>query len=482
MAVSSPRLDQLAERVRLRAVGWESYARAGLLSNSDVELVQRAAGSQGDSIRNGEDEETYAALYTRLLANLNRNEARSSVLALLADFIAADGKQDGRIKLILKQSPYEALLKLLDTSDDFIKLEATAVLCTLVGADQEVAADVVDRLLTHIARLFGGSGVDSSAASTSSGQSGSGSTADPDTQLVAAQSLAALFRRSDARQAAWKRDAAAKSDSKGKSNGDQPDKSPRAIAPCVIYAASFLTPQARRHPSHAIGAQQLVRPLDSARRAQRSAVRHRRAQLGCDRRQPRSSAAVPRRLLPLAAQLRRLVLRGREQVRRGGVRGRADIDRAYGGMIPALVELSRNAVKEKVVRVVLATFRNLVTRAPDANTAALLNAKCPAYLAQLQQSRRWGDDEVREDVDFLAQELKSAKQKLTCVRGVSNVTDCIGPTTSMSPSSSRAISPGRRRTRTPSSGETMPRSSTPRIASSSSAREWQSSALTGTER
>ena len=84
-------------------------------------------------------------------------------------------------------------------------------------------------------------------------------------------------------------------------------------------------------------------------------------------------------------------------------------------MIPALVELARNAVKEKVVRVVLATFRNLVTRAPDANTAALLNAKCPAYLAQLQQSRRWGDDEVREDVDFLAQELKNAKQKLTCV-------------------------------------------------------------------
>lgn len=85
-------------------------------------------------------------------------------------------------------------------------------------------------------------------------------------------------------------------------------------------------------------------------------------------------------------------------------------------MIPALVELARNAVKEKVVRVVLATFRNLVTRAPDANLPAMLNAKVPAYLAQLQQSRRWGDDEVREDVDFLAQELKSAKQKLTCAR------------------------------------------------------------------
>lgn len=120
------------------------------------------------------------------------------------------------------------------------------------------------------------------------------------------------------------------------------------------------------------------------------------------------------------------------------------------------------------MRVVIATFRNLVEKAPDANLAALLNAKTPAYLTQLQQSRRWGDEDIRTDVDYLADELKEAKRKLTYVESAT-AADGAGLTTNTSLSSSRANCHGRHPTRTAISGVRTLASSTTKIRSSSSA-------------
>jgi V-type H+-transporting ATPase subunit H len=81
-------------------------------------------------------------------------------------------------------------------------------------------------------------------------------------------------------------------------------------------------------------------------------------------------------------------------------------------IIPLLSDLARQAVKEKVIRIVVAAFRNLVTKAPQQNLAAMLVAKLLPFVKTLQ-SRKWSDDEIKEDVDFLVDELKNSFEGLT---------------------------------------------------------------------
>lgn len=110
--------------------------------------------------------------------------------------------------------------------------------------------------------------------------------------------------------------------------------------------------------------------------------------------------------------------------------------RKYHSFIPLLAEMARVAVKEKVVRVVLATFRvclhqfllwikwshrspcrtqNLTTLAPQENLPAMLSAKLLPYLQSVSNSRRWSDEEVKEDAAYLKEQLQSLKKGLTCV-------------------------------------------------------------------
>lgn len=83
-------------------------------------------------------------------------------------------------------------------------------------------------------------------------------------------------------------------------------------------------------------------------------------------------------------------------------------------LIPLLLDVSKRAIKEKVIRVALASFRNLVTKAPKANLAPMLVAKVFPYVQTLQ-GRKFSDDEIRDDVEFLVDELKSSFAGLTCV-------------------------------------------------------------------
>ncbi|KAL8280153.1 hypothetical protein RQP46_007483 [Phenoliferia psychrophenolica] len=89
----------------------------------------------------------------------------------------------------------------------------------------------------------------------------------------------------------------------------------------------------------------------------------------------------------------------------------ASLNHKYN-VIPLLTDLARNAVKEKVIRVVVAIFRNLVVKAPSENLAAMLVAKLLPFVKSLA-SRKWSDDEIKEDVDFLVEELKVSFEGLT---------------------------------------------------------------------
>ncbi|GAA5878660.1 hypothetical protein JCM3774_000442 [Rhodotorula dairenensis] len=82
-------------------------------------------------------------------------------------------------------------------------------------------------------------------------------------------------------------------------------------------------------------------------------------------------------------------------------------------LIPLLLDLAKQAIKEKILRVVVATFRNLITRAPKQNLAPMLVAKVLPWLQQSMQGRMFSDDEIKDDVDFLVGELKSSFDGMT---------------------------------------------------------------------
>ncbi|KAF7295144.1 V-type proton ATPase subunit H [Mycena indigotica] len=81
-------------------------------------------------------------------------------------------------------------------------------------------------------------------------------------------------------------------------------------------------------------------------------------------------------------------------------------------IIPLLTSVAQAAVKEKVIRVIVATFRNLVSKAPQANLPAMLVAQLLPFAKNLC-SRKWSDEDIVEDVQFLRDELTANFQSLT---------------------------------------------------------------------
>ncbi|KAL7008841.1 H(+)-transporting V1 sector ATPase subunit H [Cystobasidiomycetes sp. EMM_F5] len=86
------------------------------------------------------------------------------------------------------------------------------------------------------------------------------------------------------------------------------------------------------------------------------------------------------------------------------------------GVIALLSDVARRAVKEKVVRVILSLFRNLLTLSPNANKSSLLmpSSGILQFTQSLMTSKRFfGDDEIRDDTEWLRDFLKAASRELT---------------------------------------------------------------------
>ncbi|KAJ7184178.1 ATPase V1 complex subunit H [Mycena filopes] len=88
-----------------------------------------------------------------------------------------------------------------------------------------------------------------------------------------------------------------------------------------------------------------------------------------------------------------------------------EINKKYD-IIPLLVDVAQGAVKEKVIRVIVATFRNLVVKAPRENLPAMLVAQLLPFAKNLC-TRKWSDEDIIEDVQFLRDELNANFQSLT---------------------------------------------------------------------
>ena len=109
-------------------------------------------------------------------------------------------------------------------------------------------------------------------------------------------------------------------------------------------------------------------------------------------------------------------------------------------VIPLFISVAQAAAKEKIVRVIIATLRvsfllrshrisylcfdalkNLVTKAPSANLPAMLVAELLPFVKNLA-ARKWSDEDILEDVNFLRDELEARFESLTCVPYLSH--DC----------------------------------------------------------
>lgn len=97
-------------------------------------------------------------------------------------------------------------------------------------------------------------------------------------------------------------------------------------------------------------------------------------------------------------------------------------------VIALLTNVAKSAVKEKVTRVILATLRvgsftksysstgadiqNLLVHAPEQNLPSMFTTKLLPFVTSLQ-SRKWSDEEIVEDVDYLKDELTNRLEGLT---------------------------------------------------------------------
>ncbi|KAJ3231467.1 H(+)-transporting V1 sector ATPase subunit H [Chytriomyces hyalinus] len=80
-----------------------------------------------------------------------------------------------------------------------------------------------------------------------------------------------------------------------------------------------------------------------------------------------------------------------------------DIQRAYE-IIPLFIDVAKSAIKEKVVRVIFATIKNMLLLAPQENIIPMLGNKL-LNLCETLSARKWSDTEISEDLDYIKQEL-----------------------------------------------------------------------------
>ncbi|KAF8836764.1 ATPase V1 complex subunit H [Paxillus ammoniavirescens] len=81
-------------------------------------------------------------------------------------------------------------------------------------------------------------------------------------------------------------------------------------------------------------------------------------------------------------------------------------------IIPLLISVAQAAAKEKVIRVIVATFRNLIAKAPSANLPAMLVAQLLPFSKNLS-ARKFSDEDILEDVQYVRDELERNFESLT---------------------------------------------------------------------
>ncbi|KAJ3039883.1 H(+)-transporting V1 sector ATPase subunit H [Rhizophlyctis rosea] len=89
----------------------------------------------------------------------------------------------------------------------------------------------------------------------------------------------------------------------------------------------------------------------------------------------------------------------------------ADLQRKFD-VVPLFLDIAKAAIKEKVVRVIVATFRNILEKAPQENMPALIGNKV-LNVAETLSGRKWTDSEIGEDLEYIKEELSKSVANLS---------------------------------------------------------------------
>ncbi|KAI8916734.1 ATPase, V1 complex, subunit H [Powellomyces hirtus] len=81
----------------------------------------------------------------------------------------------------------------------------------------------------------------------------------------------------------------------------------------------------------------------------------------------------------------------------------ADLQRKYD-VVPILIDIAKSSIKEKVTRVVIATFKNMMTKASQENMAAMIGNKL-LNVCETLAGRKWSDEDILEDLQYLKEEM-----------------------------------------------------------------------------
>ncbi|CAO1633023.1 unnamed protein product [Parajaminaea phylloscopi] len=405
--ITSPWLDAVTQRIRARPIPWEGYARADLVSQEELKMI-RSIESQSDdpdSILRQHGKE-YALLYLRLLTKLSRTDTLQQVLVLVTDMLH---NHDDRIKLFFdaaadvrdaskQQWPWAPLTKLLDVADDFVQLKAAHLLTLLLVAPTNSAAtvsttaphNVLSRLLVFLRSLVNSRADPSPGAGALRQNKSPDDYADGNGADIAIQLLESLLRTQQFRSRVWQDDVAQQS--RHSSEGDDGEPSQRAG---IIRGLVYILQNA------------LVAPQGSSPRGDSSPA----SSSSQSQSQSQSQPSTPSRgSSPVTAQMQYQVifcfwlLSFDNDIA-------AELNRKLG-VVPVLVDIARSAVKEKVVRITVAALRNLLAKAPEANAPVMLGSKL-LPLVELLADRKWSDDEVVEDIEYLRGELSEKLQGMS---------------------------------------------------------------------
>jgi len=83
-------------------------------------------------------------------------------------------------------------------------------------------------------------------------------------------------------------------------------------------------------------------------------------------------------------------------------------------VIPVLADILRNSQKEKVTRIIIATFRNLLEKPEDCKMAcvSLIQSKLlPTF--SVFSNKTWGDEDIKEDLEYITEKLALSVQDLS---------------------------------------------------------------------
>lgn len=80
-------------------------------------------------------------------------------------------------------------------------------------------------------------------------------------------------------------------------------------------------------------------------------------------------------------------------------------------MIPVLKEIAKTAIKEKVTRVIVSTFKNMILKAPETIVPMLGHKLLPVI--EMLSVRKWSDTDISDDLTLIRDALSTRIAELS---------------------------------------------------------------------